>query len=910
MSPMIDGYARTIKPAKPRPCTVEGLDEQHAKKMLDSSLTLDTIRLSRAYTERNLLRLRLELRGIPANPPALILPFFDRDGKRVDYAVARMMPPHNWPDGREAKYLMPRGLDCRAYFPPFACAWQAVNDPGGAVVITEGVLKALAAAQVGVPCIGLMGIETWSLRRQDKDDPRQLIPDLLGIDWRGKKVLIVPDSDPLRKFGVNHGAAELARVLSELGADTRLPRLPFGPSAEDGRPLKQAVDDYIPRHGGESFARWVARQLESPTNRSLDDYRAEMLKCRIDNRTRPRPTFQDFADYPARNETLLDRCPTGAGKSYADVAAIRKLEEMSEMKPAGWHEMTIAEKLNDIGHVRTMRSLSLTIVPNHSHVTEVVTQAAEQGITMVPYPKLTSETCLRYDEASAVQNRGLPFQMVLCPECEYREVCDYRAQREQADDAEHAVATQARSVHTLHQQRWRNHIILHEVPLDVISPSIIVSRGLLVVELIARQAANDARDANGRGFFRHMGRVAKEMEGWLCGADKSDVVPIPDPPEHIPEDVHSGLNEAIIALGLPETPAEAMRLVLSAASGGLKLVGVGVDPIPDKSKAKEAVKIVRKLVGIVRTDLPLGCWLSDATADQAEIETALGRPVRDVTPPGRLLLSHPVLQVIPERDVTRGRTAKSVLPALLGLMHDLPHRRVGLLTHRKLSKELPALLSEEDRGRLVKEMVHYFGGGLSRGSNLWIKTCDALIVLGTPRIHPSDIRLHLFRLGKVKAAARTKEEAGWGWDCWSGVTESGQRRTVKCWHYADHDWHAAYCSLVRSELIQAIGRGRGILPQGIPVYVVTTENLAPPHDDDGRNGFPLAEEGRFSPLTDSMAKVLDAMKGAGQRIVTTAKVAKSLGRSVRLVLGLLTELQSAGRVKRVGQRGGWLLSGS
>jgi Domain of unknown function (DUF3854) len=234
------------------------------------------------------------------------------------------------------------------------------------VVITEGVLKALASAQLGVPCIGLMGIETWSLRRQDKDDPRQLIPDLAAIVWKGKKVLIVPYSDPLRKTGVNHGAAELARVLTELGAEVRLPRLPLGPTdVKDGRPIKQAVDDYIVRYSGESFARWIERQLESPPERSLDDYRAEMLKCRIDNRTRPRPTLQDFTAYPARNETLLDRCPTGAGKSHADVAAIRKLGEMSEMKPAGWHEMTIAEKLNDIGHERPMRSLSLTIVPNH-----------------------------------------------------------------------------------------------------------------------------------------------------------------------------------------------------------------------------------------------------------------------------------------------------------------------------------------------------------------------------------------------------------------------------------------------------------------------------------------------------------------------------------------------------------------
>lgn len=858
------------------------MDPSHYRKLTGSGLILDTIKRSRAYTERSTGRLRVLLNGIQAVAPALILPFFGRDGKRPGYSVARMFRG-------PVKYWMPKGVGNQGYFPPFPCVREAVNNPGRMVVITEGVLKALASCQAGVPCIGLMGMWNWSVKRKDDSEPRQLIPDLDGIDWEGRVVLIIPDSDPLRNPSVHHGAVELARLLTERGADVRLPRLPLGPRDEHGRPVKQAVDDYIVRYGEEAWVAWVQEQLAEKPMRDLEDYRAEMLKVRIDNRTKIRATLQDVIDYPAMCETLLDYGPTGVGKSYHDIAAINEVQEQSMRKPVTLYEAV---------HIRPFTPRSTTYVPTHRDCEQVVREAAKQGLEVVAYPKLTQETCERYEEATAVMGRGLAFQFVLCPDCPYREDCQYRLQREAADNAPHAVATQARSIHTLGQERRKaNLIILHEAPLEVIRPTVIVTQGLLVVELIARQAGNNAKDARDRGFYRHMGRVAKELDGWLNSADHPDVVPLPEAPAHVPAKAHKDLNDAILALGIGigKTPtAQAMQLVLAGATGGLKLVGVSVDQRPAKGNA---VNIIRKLEGVVNLDLPPGCWLNDATADRTEIEEALGRPVKDITPSGRLFRHHPVLQIIPRYDVTKARKASEVLSLLRGLLHDLPHSRIGLLTHKRLAKELPLLLESPYRERLV--MVEYFGGGMSRGSNEWIGRCDALIVLGTPRVGADAIRLHLFRLEKIKAAGRTREEAGWEWDYWSGVTESGQRRTVKCKHYADHDWHAAYCSLVRSELRQAIGRGRGILPDGIPVYVVTNEDLS-------GCGYRLAEEGRFAPLTEAQVRVLDCLWRDGLRAaVKSADVARILGVSSRLVRKLLAELESARRVGRVGEKGGW-----
>jgi hypothetical protein len=302
---------------------------------------------------------------------------------------------------------------------------------------------------------------------------------------------------------------------------------------------------------------------------------------------------------------------------------------------------------------------------------------------------------------------------------------------------------------------------------------------------------------------------------------------------------------------------------------------------------------------------------NDATGSTAELAAVLGGNLVDVTPAGTLAREHPVLQVVPARDVTRHRKPSEVVPVLRGVLHDLRrqgYRRVGLLTHTQLSKALPGMIEEPYKSTL--STVGYFRSGLSRGSNRWHRDCDALVVLGTPRVPPAAVRDRLIRLRKLHAARRTADEAGWCWDAWSGVTESGRRVTVRTKHYRDHDWHAAYWSVVVAELVQSVGRGRGILPEGIPVFVVTTENLAPPDADDGANGIPLAEH-PYAPLTEAQAKVLASLyrqAGRGTRRVrrTSSQVAAACGFSRKTAHEHLTALAAAGRVRRLGQGVGWL----
>jgi hypothetical protein len=156
-----------------------------------------------------------------------------------------------------------------------------------------------------------------------------------------------------------------------------------------------------------------------------------------------------------------------------------------------------------------------------------------------------------------------------------------------------------------------------------------------------------------------------------------------------------------------------------------------------------------------------------------------------------------------------------------------------------------------------------------------------------------------------------RKQAGWSMDYWSGFTPSGKARLVSTPHYRDHAWHRAYVNTVRAELEQAVGRGRGFLPEGMPVFVVTRENLAPPGIDDGRHGYPLNEVGTFTLLTVPGAKALALVKGKpGISTAAVAKLmvtsAKPMGITPEMALRHLTELAKAGRVRRLSKKAGWV----
>src|SRR5262249_6122071 len=171
---------------------------------------------------------------------------------------------------------------------------------------------------------------------------------------------------------------------------------------------------------------------------------------------------------------------------------------------------------------------------------------------------------------------------------------------------------------------------------------------------------------------------------------------------------------------------------------------------------------------------------------------------------------------------------------------------------------------------------------------------------GTPRVPPSAVREHLLRTSRYSAAKLTLQQAGWSLDDdggWYGRKDNGRKCVVCTPRYRDPDWHRACCALVRSELLQSVGRGRAILPEGIPVFVVTRENLGDPT-------IRIASA-PFAPLSTLQARALAAAGADTHSAQSVTRIAEALDTSRQWTYQVLHQLEEDGRVGRVGDKGGW-----
>ena len=180
----------------------------------------------------------------------LVIPFAGADGKRTDYCRLKPDCPREL-DGKTAKYESPKGELNRAYIPPGTV--PALRDPSAPLLMTEGEKKSAKADQEGFPCIGLVGVWGWQKKRPTGDDgkcigPRELIPDLAGVVWKGRQVCIVFDSDAADKPDVQRAERELANALAKLVALVKIVRLPAG---DDGE--KTGLDDFLLARGPEAL---------------------------------------------------------------------------------------------------------------------------------------------------------------------------------------------------------------------------------------------------------------------------------------------------------------------------------------------------------------------------------------------------------------------------------------------------------------------------------------------------------------------------------------------------------------------------------------------------------------------------------------------------------------------------------
>lgn len=135
------------------------------------------------------------------------------------------------------RYTNAPGAGVCAYFPTNWPTWKDdIQNPKVAFIITEGELKAACACKHGYPTIGIGGVDNFRAQKQDL----MLIDELDAINWVGRYVYIIYDSDFRDKPGVCNAANKLAEQLYQRGALVHFVALPD--VVEGG---KTGLDDFL-----------------------------------------------------------------------------------------------------------------------------------------------------------------------------------------------------------------------------------------------------------------------------------------------------------------------------------------------------------------------------------------------------------------------------------------------------------------------------------------------------------------------------------------------------------------------------------------------------------------------------------------------------------------------------------------
>lgn len=576
---------------------------------------------------------------------------------------------------------------------------------------------------------------------------------------------------------------------------------------------------------------------------------------------------------------------------------------------------------------------SLHVYPTHSNCHEVERLYLNAGIDVATYPARQTkdsddqtQNCWNTD-ADIAENMGFPVVKTVCAVCPHHEQCAVSGYLRQLITAKKAIVslcTQKRVELSGFSDLAgnRDYVSIHEDPINLLRPRADASEeDLRLLKVVPLLMLNDpwfldwfgddmAVDDEGNPYhseekalrrqrlYDATVRVAVLVDDLIRTIQSTDVSTEWSPidcrklPEGFERTLFFATRSARVRFfGNP------WRFVLAAASGSLSSSAILVSKPFTKGGARALDKLA---VGFRQNHPPRHAvvWFNDATIEPDRIVALLGGAVHEWTPNGRLPLQKKAVQIL--RDVTQNTTLKTVANVLRGVLADRPQfQRIGLIGHRK-HMGVVKTLGSDFAPRIVKKT--YFGSGEERSSNEWTKECDLIIVCGTPRIPPDAVAAYLLQVGDVASACR---EGKWDKILWEGHTESGELVKVPSRGYLDEAWRRANREKVRSTLVQAIGRGRGILESGCEVIVLSNEECGLPISDDG-----------LRPLNGSSVRVLEVLarlspenpiqRYIGKSGVSTERIAKAISLSVSQARDLLGDLEHRGLVRKVGERGGWM----
>jgi putative DNA primase/helicase len=196
------------------------LHPDHVSDLRASGLTDETMRAAGVYSLRPCDFARFfSPRGIPNEiETALCFPYLGSSFARIKLFPALV----------KMKYAQLPGTGAKLYA-PFSVKTEDI-------IVTEGEKKTLAAHQAGINTVGVGGVWNWL----SSGEP---ISDLKLIEWNGRDVTIIPDSDVFRRRELMAAIYALGRELQARGAAVCIAEIPA-----NGR-VKGGLDDFLLRGG-------------------------------------------------------------------------------------------------------------------------------------------------------------------------------------------------------------------------------------------------------------------------------------------------------------------------------------------------------------------------------------------------------------------------------------------------------------------------------------------------------------------------------------------------------------------------------------------------------------------------------------------------------------------------------------
>jgi len=238
---------RRIRKSIVREILAPRLEARHVDDLRSSGLLVDDILRSgcRTLTRKE----ATQALGFDPKCGGLSFRHIDVFGK-----VRTRVKPDRRPNSSGAKYLTPRGGRNSLFIPP-TLRTQILQDPMEDIIVTEGEKKALKSVSAGFAAVSISGVWCWKTKETGASKP---IPDLGGVNWEGRQVIIAFDSDAAINESVLAAEYELAMELQGRGANVRIVRIPEGRGEE-----KVGLDDFLASEGESAFVR-LAKEARFP----------------------------------------------------------------------------------------------------------------------------------------------------------------------------------------------------------------------------------------------------------------------------------------------------------------------------------------------------------------------------------------------------------------------------------------------------------------------------------------------------------------------------------------------------------------------------------------------------------------------------------------------------------------------